>query len=485
MQTSIHRVRGVQDVIAYIDARQGISGRAGTIWWLALGGLFLDAFSNSALSVGLGPMTRDQQLTPAEVAWMTSLASWVSIAFNPIGGWMADRWGRMRPLVIAKVLAVAGALLVSMAPDYATILFGRFFVGAAYGIDFAIAMAVLAEFTPARLKSRLNVWQGMWYMAVCSNLVLALWFHSWDVGDSLWRYSVAATAVFGLFILGMQAALLVESPTWLARKERLDDAARAMTRIYGAHGQRFEAAPPAERLPVLNPARRGLANVLLIFRGIYLPRTLLAATVQIGQSIQYFAVGWYLPLISASLFGKDFREATLGALVFNVFGIVGGFLSPVIGRRLGLRRASAFGFALVFLMLLVLGLFNGRMPIWLAVAVPSLFILFHSGGPGANGKSLSTLSFRSELRAGANGVIGALGAMGAALGLLVFPLFRQQYGLENTFLILSVVPLLASIVCFSIRWDPTRTTVNPDDEPGAPQFADDAAPPAKIAQTTA
>ena len=123
-------------------------------------------------------MTRDQQLTPAEVAWMTSLASWVSIAFNPIGGWMADRWGRMRPLVIAKVLAVAGALLVGMAPDYATILFGRFFVGAAYGIDFAIAMAVLAEFTPARLKSRLNVWQGMWYMAVCSNLVLALWFHS-------------------------------------------------------------------------------------------------------------------------------------------------------------------------------------------------------------------------------------------------------------------------------------------------------------------
>ena len=121
----------------------------------------------------------------------------------------------------------------------------------------------------------------------------------------------------------------------------------------------------------------------------------------------------------------------------------------------------------------------------LAVTVPSLFILFHSGGPGANGKSLSTLSFRSELRAGANGVIGALGAMGAALGLLVFPLFRQQYGLENTFLILSVVPLLASIVCFSIRWDPTRTTVNPDDEPGAPQFAEDAAPPAKIAQTTA
>lgn len=463
-------LRGIRDVIAFIDSRPGIQGRAGIVWWLALGGLFLDAFSNSALSAGLGPMTRNLQLSASQVAWMTSFASWVAIVFNPLGGWMADRWGRVRPLILAKVLAVTGAVIVVFAPDFQAILVGRFFVGAAYGIDFAIAMAVLAEFTPERFKSRLNTWQGMWYTAVCTNLLLALMFFSWNVGDSIWRYSVAATAVFGVTILVLQAIFLVESPTWLARKERLEDAARAMSRIYG---QPFVAAPFAERLPVLNPARRGLANVALIFRGIYLRRTVLAATVQIGQSIQYFAVGWYLPLISAALFGKDFVYATVGALVFNVFGIVGGFLSPTIGRKLGLRRASAFGFAAVFVMLLVLGLFREQMPIWLAVAVPSLFILFHSGGPGANGKSLSSLSFRSELRAGANGVIGALGAIGAAVGLLVFPLFREAYGLDRTFLILSVAPLVASIVCFMIQWDPTRSGTNPDDEPDAPQFKDD------------
>lgn len=470
VQPNAIKIRGIDDVIAYLDSRQGIVGRAATIWWLALGGLFLDAFSNSALSAGLGPMTRNLHLTAGQVALMTSLASWVAIAFNPIGGWMADRWGRIRPLILAKFLAVVGAVLVVFAPSFEMILVGRFFVGAAYGIDFAIAMAVLAEFTPAKLKSRLNTWQGMWYAAVCTNLLLALLFYSWDVGDAIWRYSVAATAVFGVTILVLQLTLLVESPVWLARKERLDEAAHAMTRIYA---QLFVAAPKHERLPVLNQARRGAANVLLIFRGAYLQRTILAATVQIGQSIQYFAVGWYLPLISATLFGKDFAQATIGALAFNVFGIFGGFLSPWIGRKLGLRRASAFGFAMVFVMLLTLGLFHGRMPLWLAVIVPSLFILFHSGGPGANGKSLSSLSFRSELRAGANGIIGALGSIGAALGLLIFPLFREKYGLEHTFLILSVVPLIASVICFVIRWDPTRTTINPDNEPDAPQFEDD------------
>ena len=180
--------------------------------------------------------------------------------------------GRVRPLIAAKLLSVIGALLVVFAPDFNTILAGRFFVGMAYGIDFAIAMAMLAEFTPGRLKSRLNTWQGMWYTAVCLNLLLALLFHAWQVGDSIWRYSVAATAVFGAAILALQCAFLVESPIWLARKERLDDAARAMTRIYG---QAFVAASAHERTPIVNPATRGFANVLLIFRGVYLPRTIL------------------------------------------------------------------------------------------------------------------------------------------------------------------------------------------------------------------
>ncbi|EFF74551.1 transporter, major facilitator family protein [Achromobacter piechaudii ATCC 43553] len=274
MQSStVEKIRGIDDVIAFIDSRPGITGRAGLIWWLALGGLFLDAFANSALSAGLGPMTRDLGLKAGQVALMTSFAAWVAIAFNPIGGWMADRWGRIRPLIIAKFLAVIGALLVMFAPSFEVILVGRFFVGAAYGIDFAIAMAVLAEFTPLKFKSRLNTWQGMWYTAVCTNLLLALLFFSWDVGDSIWRYSVAATAIFAVVILVLQLRYMVESPIWLARKERIEQAAIAMTRIYG---RPFAAAPLHERVPVVNQAKRGMANVLLIFRGVYLPRTILA-----------------------------------------------------------------------------------------------------------------------------------------------------------------------------------------------------------------
>ena len=463
-------LRGVHDVVSYIDARPKIAGRAGLIWWLALGGLFLDAFSNSALSAGLGPMTKDLQLSATQVAILTSLASWVAIVFNPIGGWMADRWGRIPPLVFAKFLALIGAGLAAFAPAFELVLVGRFFVGAAYGIDFAIAMALLAEFTPARFKSRLNTWQGIWYTAVSSNLILAIVFYNMGVGESIWRYAVGSAGIVALVLFVAQLRFMVESPTWAARKGLLEKAAASMTKIYG---ERFTAASVEDRTPILNQATKGFANIALIFRGIYLPRTILASTIQMGQSIQYFAVGWYLPIISLTLFGEDFVVATLGALVFNLFGIVGGFLSPMIGRKLGLRKASAVGFGAVFIMLVILGAFYESLPIFLAFLIPSLFILFHSGGPGANGKSISTLSFRSELRAGANGIIGALGSTGAALGLLVFPLLKEDLGLGPTFLILSAVPLIACIVCSVIKWDPTRAAVSPDEEENAPQFRSD------------
>jgi putative MFS transporter len=44
-------------------------------------------------------------------------------------------------------------------------------------------------------------------------------------------------------------------------------------------------------------------------------------------------------------------------------------------------------------------------------------------------------------------------------------------------LILSVVPLIASVICFTIKWDPTRSAVNPDNESDAPQFEAEAVKP--------
>lgn len=465
MQTAVP-LRGINDVVAFIDSRPTLTAHAGLVWWLLLGGLFLEALSHSAVSVGLAPMISQLGLHPHEVALLASAGALAALLAHPLGGWLADRWGRVRPLLLAKLLALVGATLVASAPDVETIVSGRILAGLAFGLDFSVAIAMLAELTPAHLRHRLNLWQALWYLAVCGNLLLMLAIERSDVGASLWRYPVAATAAAAWLLLNLQMLFLVESPCWLARQDRWQEVADALGRLYPDRQFAVQDAlllPPAPTVHQVQPTTHwpapGLGDLL---RRPYRQRLALAATVQMGQAVQYFAVGWYLPVISVELFGQDFRRAAWGTLAFNLAGLCGGLLAPVLARKMGLRQASACGFAATCLLLLALAGAWPHVAAWQAILLPSLFLLCHAAGPGANGKSLSALSFPSELRGRANGVTGTFGSGGATLGLFCFPLLQASLGTAHCLLLVAALALTACLTCWRVRWDPDRTCFHPD-----------------------
>ncbi|GAA2094090.1 MFS transporter [Streptomyces albiaxialis] len=455
-------VKGVADIVALIDGLRTVTGRARVTWYLAFGGLFLDAYANAALSAGLGPMTDQMDLSSTEISVLTATAPFLAIIFNPVGGWLATRIGRVPPLLLAKVFAVAGALLAAFAGDFTTVWFGRVLVGVAYGIDFAVAMALLAEYTPKASSGRLNLWQAVWYCATTGNLLLALGFYNLDVGQDIWRWSLGSAGVIAAVLLVLQWLFLVESPAWLASKGRLEEAVKNLRKIYGI-GAAADTTGAEARAVAAKPAI-GMRHAGLLFKGDYLPRTLLSSVISLGQGLQYFAVGWYLPVISLTIFGESFEKATIGSMVFNAVGIVGGLASAYFGRRMGLRLSSAYGFGGVFVALVAMGLTFGKAPLVIAFCLPVLFILCHSAGPGANGKSIAALSYSSDVRALGTGVTGMVGSFGSVIGLYVFPQIKEGLGLGNTFLVLSVVPLLGMLTCLAIKWDPTKADASPDDE---------------------
>src|SRR5699024_2182761 len=97
----------------------------------------------------------------------------------------------------------------------------------------------------------LNVWQGIWYTAVSSNLILAIVFYQAGVGLDIWRWLLGSAGVFALALMILQWILIAESPTWLARKGRYEDAARSMTRVFK---QPFAAVPLDQQAPVIGQA---------------------------------------------------------------------------------------------------------------------------------------------------------------------------------------------------------------------------------------
>ncbi|GAA2313063.1 MFS transporter [Nonomuraea roseoviolacea subsp. roseoviolacea] len=454
-------IRGAGDAADLIDTLKRLNGRTNWIWFLALAGLFLDAYSNAALGAGLSPMVKELGLSPTQVGVLTAMAPAIAIVSNPFGGWLAARIGRVKPLLLTKVVFAAGALITAAGSDFQTVFAGRALVGVAYGIDFAVAMALLAEYTPASLKGRLNFWQGVWYTATTTNLLLTLLFYKSGVGAGIWRWSVGSAAAFAVVLLALQLAFLVESPTWLASKGRLREAAANLRRMYGLAAQE---GPPLTAAAGESPRQVGLGDAAVLFRRPYLPRTVLSTAISLTQAMQYFAVGWYLPVISLELFGKEFEKATLGSMAFNAVGIVGGCLSAYAGRRLGLRVSSMAGYAVVFVALLVMGATFKELPVGLAALLPVLFIFFHSAGPGPNGKSIAALSYRSDIRTLGTGVTGMLGSLGSVAGLYLFPQLQAGLGVGASLMVLSVVPLAGLLTCLAIRWDPTRVAVNLEEE---------------------
>lgn len=116
------------------------------------------------------------------------------------------------------------------------------------------------------------------------------------------------------------------------------------------------------------------------------------------QAWQYNAVGVYLPLTLAGIISGGLTGALTGSAVVNALcGVTGGMIGSFILQRLGTRRQSMYGFAVVTLALLSLGALATTNP-WLSLGLLGSIIFFHSAGPGGLGMTIATLSYPPAIR---------------------------------------------------------------------------------------
>ncbi|MGP4014507.1 MFS transporter [Saccharopolyspora sp. 5N708] len=447
-----------QDVADFIEADRPTGSRMRWVWVLGLGGVFFEAYANAALSAGLAPLTEELGLSAGEVSLLASSSMLVALVLGPVAGLLADRLGRVPMLVAAKVIALLSAVISASSSDYALLLFGRGLAGVAWAFDFAVVMAYLAEFLPTRKQSKLNRWQGIWYVATTCNLLLTVAIYQAGVGQSIWRWSLGSAGLIAAVLGVLQVFLLSESPRWLASRGRFDKAARTLRGLYGVE----VIAGPA-RAATAPRRESSIGDIAQLLRPPYRRRTVLAVVTFYCQGLEYFAIGWYLPVISLQLFGEDFTAAALGSALFNVFGIVGGFASGVLAQRFTIRRTMLVGFALAGLVLLLLGgMFEG-IPLWLAFTLPALFLLLHSGGPAPGGMSLAAAAYPSNLRALGSGITNMAGSTGGVTGSFVFPLVLDALGAGPTIMVMAVIPLTGFLTSLLIRWDPEREPHLPSD----------------------
>ena len=278
---------------------------------------------------------------------------------RPTAAWL----GRKRPMIIASVLFMVAAFGsafpesgIAALGDMGPAAIGPFIVyrmigGVAVGLASVIAPMYVGEFAPSAVRGQLGAYQQI---AIIGGMTLA-YFVNWGIalqGDDLWvlttgwRFMMIALAVPALAFFYLSFSV-PESPSWLVKKGRIDEARRLLALQAEASeiesmiaDLRAEAAP--EEKPV--PLRTFGLRVVLV--GVALS--------VFQQLVGINTVLYYGPTIFQRM-GYHMDAAFLGIVVACLVNLMSTMVVVLVVDRVGRKPLLIFGGLIMGLSMLSLG----------------------------------------------------------------------------------------------------------------------------------
>jgi len=285
----------------------------------------------------------------------------------------AEKLGRKRPMILAAVLFMASALgsafpefglapVGAMGPDAIwPFIAWRVIGGMAVGLASVIAPMYVAEFAPSAVRGQLGAYQQI---AIAGGIAIVL-FVNWGIalqGDESWvletgwRYMMVSLLVPSLAFFWLSFTV-PESPGWLVRHGRIEEARRALSRS----AEPEEVRAMLEELASVNterPAPLLAFGARVVFIGVALS--------VLQQLVGLNAVSYYGPQILQRM-GYHMDEALLGVLVARLLNLLATMSVVLIVDRVGRKPLLISGALIMGLSMIICG---------------ALFDSGHTGMPG-------------------------------------------------------------------------------------------------------
>ncbi|CAI7602472.1 unnamed protein product [Penicillium viridicatum] len=291
--------------------------------------------------------------------WQSGLTS-AAVVGQIIGlfmnGFLADRFGYRRTILTALVSLCCFIFLPFFAVNVQMLLAGQVLCGIPWGIFQTLATTYAAEVMPVALRayilSSINI---CWLIGqLCAVGVV----RSQAGNETEWAYRMPLALQWVLavpIIIGIYFA--PESPGWLIRKERPEEARRTLLRLTTAHDA-FNVDEVVAMMTHTNETEKHLGNgritYLDCFKGINLRRTEIACMIWIAQQASFSSSGTYAAYFYEQA-GLSVQNSFTLAVGMYGLAIVGAIMSWFWMRRAGRRRIYLIGLAVSMAVLTVGG----------------------------------------------------------------------------------------------------------------------------------
>ncbi len=146
----------------------------------------------------------------------------------PAGG-IATRFGGRDAYVFGVITSIAGWIIVTVAPDYLTILTGRFVMGLGTGTMSVAGPIVISEWFP---KGKLSTAMGLWSMVMPLGILWELPLIAWLISIWGWRQTYALFLIISSATLAPLLIILRKPPPYPLIVESTDESPR-ISKILG------------------------------------------------------------------------------------------------------------------------------------------------------------------------------------------------------------------------------------------------------------
>src|SRR3954453_9994236 len=387
-------------------------------------------------------------------------------------GPLTDMLGRRSLLIVDAGIYATGALLSAFTPNVGILLFARTLIGLAIGADSAIATAYISEYAPRNRRGALSMLQ-QWMITVgilFAYLVALGIFEFWPGSAA----SVDWRLIFGLGAVPAIIGLILrfempESPRWLLRKERWEDAQKAFAKlgtnvsveqIERTGRQLAELDEKAERTRSRHwtpGVKRALGGVC----GFFVFQQITGINVPL----------YYGPKLMGSYFqnGNSTVDKTIAGVevttIMTIVNVAATYLAFRYIDKLGRRKLAIGGFGGMAISAVIsaigIGLMSGVPRIVVAMVGLDLFIAAFAVGVGGTGWLIQGEYFPTAVR-GQAAAIGASVDWVANYALIeAFPATQRAIGLGWVMICFSGLCVLA--ILFVMRFVPETKGMSVED----------------------
>lgn len=396
------------------------------------------------ISGAIGYLSQLFHLDAAGVGWAAGCALVGCIAGCATAGTVADYLGKKKGLSLCALCFGLSSVGMLFAGDLHQFVLWRLIGGLGIGAASVIAPNYIAEIAPTRVRGRcvtlyqLGIVVGILAAVFVNMLIQRMGNEVWNISTG-WRWMFLAGVVpailFGALILPS-----VESPRWLMKVGRRDQAIGVLVKINGLEAASRETAEIENSLAT---EEGHISELFTTFRRPLLLGIMLAGLQQISGITPLFS---FLPEIFRAA-GTATSDAFFQSVLVSLINLFFTLFALWLVDRAGRKTLILAGTALQFVSFVLVGWFYNIHGSGLAVLVFVMaFVAGHAFGNGVACWVIISEIYPTKVRGrGMSIATTALWLIGY-LGNQVFPIMQKHLGSDGTFWLFSAGALLTIVL---------------------------------------